>query len=122
MIEKIAMTQPLMQRLTRWKNSAIWRDSLHIGNRCLAATFGGYLISAVATILLAQILPLSQVDRVLTAMMLSFTVYTCAVIWVFSVKSTWRYWLDLFALSGLLYLAYLAAKALDINPIQGGGL
>jgi ABC-type antimicrobial peptide transport system permease subunit len=122
MIEKIAMTQPLMQRLTRWKNSAIWRDSLHIGNRCLAATFGGYLISAVATILLAQILPLSQVDRVLTAMMLSFTVYTCTVIWVFSVKSTWRYWLDLFALSGLLYLAYLAAKALDINPIQGGGL
>ncbi|MGR3970560.1 hypothetical protein [Shewanella sp. 1180_01] len=122
MIEKIAMTQPLMQRLTRWKNSAIWRDSLHIGNRCLAATFGGYLISAVATILLAQILPLSQVDRVLTAMMLSFTVYTCAVLWVFSVKSTWRYWLDLFALSGLLYLAYLATKALDINPIQGGGL
>ncbi|MCI2962825.1 MULTISPECIES: hypothetical protein [Shewanella] len=122
MIEKIAMTQPLMQRLTRWKNSAIWRDSLHIGNRCLAAIFGGYLLGAVATILLAQILPLSQVDRVLTAMMLSFTVYTCAVIWVFSVKSTWRYWLDLFALSGLLYLAYLAAKALDINPIQGGGL
>ncbi len=116
------MTQPLMQRLTRWKNSAIWRDSLHIGNRCLAAIFGGYLLGAVATILLAQILPLSQVDRVLTAMMLSFTVYTCAVIWVFSVKSTWRYWLDLFALSGLLYLAYLAAKALDINPIQGGGL
>ncbi|WP_413489649.1 hypothetical protein [Shewanella baltica] len=122
MIEKIAMTQPLMQRLTRWKNSTIWRESLHIGNRCLAATFGGYLLSAVATILLAQILPLSQVDRVLTAMMLSFTVYTCTVIWVFSVKSTWRYWLDLFALSGLLYLAYLAAKALDINPIQGGGL
>lgn len=116
------MTQPLIQRLTRWKNAAIWRDSLHIGNRCLAATFGGYLLSAVATILLAQILPLSQVDRVLTAMMLSFTVYTCAVIWVFSVKSTWRYWLDLFALSGLLYLAYLAAKALDINPIQGSGL
>ncbi|MBO6227324.1 MAG: hypothetical protein J6N68_06625 [Shewanella sp.] len=122
MIEKIAMTQPLIQMLTRWKNSTIWRDSLHIGNRCLAATFGGYLLSAVATILLAQILPLSQVDRVLTAMMLSFTVYTCAVIWVFSVKSTWRYWLDLFALSGLLYLAYLATKALDINPIQGGGL
>ncbi|MGI2208310.1 hypothetical protein ACROAD_08490 [Shewanella baltica] len=122
MIEKIATTQPLIQRLTRWKKATIWRDSLHIGNRCLAATFGGYLLSAVATILLAQILPLSQVDRVLTAMMLSFTVYTCAVIWVFSVKSTWRYWLDLFALSGLLYLAYLAAKALDINPIQGGGL
>ncbi|MGE6436015.1 hypothetical protein [Shewanella baltica] len=122
MIEKIAMTQKLIQRLTRWKKATIWRDSLHIGNRCLAATFGGYLLSAVATILLAQILPLSQVDRVLTAMMLSFTVYTCAVIWVFSVKSTWRYWLDLFALSGLLYLAYLAAKALDINPIQGGGL
>lgn len=122
MTEKIAMTQPLIQRLTRWKKATIWRDSLHIGNRCLAAIFGGYLLSAVATILLAQILPLSQVDRVLTAMMLSFTVYTCAVIWVFSVKSTWRYWLDLFALSGLLYLAYLAAKALDINPIQGGGL
>ena len=122
MIEKIAMTQPLIQRLTRWKIFTIWRDSLHIVSRCLAAIFGGYLLGAVATILLAQILPLSQVDRVLTAMMLSFTVYTCAVIWVFSVKSTWRYWLDLFALSGLLYLAYLAAKALDINLIQGGGL
>ncbi|MCB2383351.1 hypothetical protein KV201_14325 [Shewanella sp. SR1] len=122
MTEKIAMTQPLIQRLTRWKIFTIWRDSLHIVSRCLAAIFGGYLLGAVATILLAQILPLSQVDRVLTAMMLSFTVYTCAVLWVFSVKSTWRYWLDLFALSGLLYLAYLAAKALDINPIQGGGL
>lgn len=116
------MTQPLIQRLTRWKNAAIWRDSLHIGNRCLAATFGGYLLSAVATILFAQILPLSQVDRVLTAMMLSFAVYTCAVIWVFSVKSTWRYWLDLFALSGLLYLAYLAAKAFDATSAQGSGL
>ena len=122
MTEKTNITPPLTQRLMRWKMSAIWSDSLHIGNRCLAATFGGYLLSAIATILLAQILPLSQVDRVLTAMMLSFTVYTCAVIWVFSFKSTWRYWLDLFALSGLLYLAYLAAKALDINPIQGGGL
>ena len=122
MTEKTNMTPPLTQRLMRWKTSAIWSDSLHIGNRCLAATFGGYLLSAVATILFAQILPLSQVDRVLTAMMLSFTVYTCAVIWVFSVKSTLRYWLDLFALSGLLYLAYLAAKAFDATSAQGSGL
>lgn len=122
MTEKIEMTRPLTQRLTRWKTSTIWRDSLHVGNRCLAAIFGGYLLAAVASILLAQILPLSQVDRVLTAMMLSFTVYTCTVLWVFSVKSMWRFWLDILALSGLLYLAYLATKALDINSIQGGGL
>ncbi|AUL18860.1 DUF3649 domain-containing protein [Bordetella holmesii] len=35
---------------------------------------------------------MSRVDAVVTAQMLSFVVYACAVIWVFATYSAWRAW------------------------------
>lgn len=95
-------------------------NALIVTNRVLAAIFGGYLLSAVGCVLLAQILPLSQADSVLSAMMLSFSVYTCAVLWVFSVKQHWRCWFDLGALSAGCYLLYSAASYFNPSAVSGG--
>ncbi|OZI75161.1 hypothetical protein CAL22_06845 [Bordetella genomosp. 12] len=35
---------------------------------------------------------MSRVDAVVTAQMLSFVVYACAVIWVFATYNAWRAW------------------------------
>lgn len=61
----------------------------------LAATFGGYLLSSAVMIFIAAILPLSRADAVITSALLSFAVYTAAIIWVFAVKNAQRAWLGL---------------------------
>ena len=63
----------------------------------LAATFGGYLLSSAVMIFIAAILPLSRADAVITSALLSFAVYTAAIIWVFAVKNAQRAWLGLLA-------------------------
>jgi len=46
---------------------------------------------------------------VLIGMMLSFIVYTCAVIWVFAVRSAWRAWAGLLiAAAPLALIVWLA--------------
>ncbi|MEZ9197020.1 hypothetical protein [Shewanella sp. 10N.286.54.B9] len=76
----------------------------NISSRALAAIFGGYLLAATACGLLAVTLPLIAVQSTLTAMMLSFSIYAAAVIWVFSVQSHFVAWRDLLGLSGVFYL------------------
>lgn len=63
--------------------------------RSIAAIVGGYGLAASTTALLALLLPLSRGDAVITATLLSFIVYTCAVVWVFAVRTAWRAWLGL---------------------------
>ncbi|QQX78939.1 hypothetical protein JK628_15400 [Shewanella sp. KX20019] len=82
-------------------------QAFNITSRALAATFGGYLLSATACGLLAIILPLAPVQSTLTAMMLSFSIYAAAIIWVFSVRHHQLAWRDLLTLSGLFYLIIL---------------
>ncbi|MCL1051696.1 hypothetical protein L2755_18970 [Shewanella abyssi] len=79
----------------------------NISSRTLAAIFAGYLLAATACGLLALILPLVAIQSTLTAMMLSFSIYAAAVIWVFSVKHHLLAWRDLLTLSGLFYLIIL---------------
>ncbi|ABZ75826.1 hypothetical protein Shal_1257 [Shewanella halifaxensis HAW-EB4] len=79
-------------------------DRLKIGFRAFSAIFAGYLLAATVSGLLAITLPFSAIDNVLTAMMLSFTVYATAGIWAFSVQNHWRALSDLLLLSGLFYL------------------
>lgn len=68
----------------------------------LAATFGGYLLTSAVMILIAAILPLSRADAVITSALLSFAIYTSAVIWVFAVKNASRAWLGLLAATVVL--------------------
>ncbi|MDO9002579.1 MAG: DUF3649 domain-containing protein [Aquabacterium sp.] len=68
------------------------RERWAVASRALAAILGGYVIAALFTGALAMYLPGSRLEATLTAMMLSFAVYACAVIWVFSARSAWRAW------------------------------
>lgn len=61
----------------------------------LAATIGGYSLSSAVMIFIAAILPLSRADAVITSALLSFAVYTAAIIWVFAVKNAQRAWIGM---------------------------
>lgn len=60
--------------------------------RSIAAIIGGYGLAASTTALLALLLPLSRADAVITATLLSFIVYACAVVWVFAAHTASRAW------------------------------
>ena len=64
-------------------------------SRVLAAIFGGYALTSGVAVLLSAVLPLSRVEAVQTATLSAFAVYTCAVIWVFSVQDLRRAWLGM---------------------------
>ena len=63
-----------------------------IALRVLAASLGGYVLTALVTALLAHALPATRAQAVLTATMLSFAFYAAIVVWVFTVRSTARVW------------------------------
>lgn len=83
------------------------RDRLAVASRALAAIVGGYAVAALATGALAVYLPGARAEATLTATMLSFVVYTVAVIWVFAARSAWRAWVGL-ALPALVMGALVA--------------
>lgn len=77
------------------------RQRWALAARILAAVFGGYAVAALSTVCLAQALPLPRADATLAATMLSFLIYSLAVLWVFAAASTAR------ACSGLAASALL---------------
>lgn len=65
-------------------------------SRVLAAVLGGYALTSAGTVLLALTWPgVPKAQGVLWASMLSFTVYTVAVIWVFTTRSATRAWIGM---------------------------
>ncbi len=87
------------------KRGASRTDTL---SRVAAAAVGGYALSATAAVGLALVLPVPRADAVLTGTMLSFIVYVCAVLWVFSAASATRAWTGLVLSAALLWAGLLA--------------
>ncbi|MDR0441397.1 MAG: iron transporter [Candidatus Accumulibacter sp.] len=83
---------------------------LNAGLRCLLAIFGGYGLAALASTALALALPLSRMDAVMAATMLSFVIYLLAVIWTFAAATPWR------AGAGLLFPAIALGAWLSVLP------
>jgi hypothetical protein len=81
-----------------------WR--LAVASRVVAASVGGYLLTALASICLAQFLPLARAEAVVLAMTVSFLVYLPAVLWCFACRSAWRAWLGLLIPSAVLAALY----------------
>lgn len=71
------------------------RYRLGVASRAIAAIIGGYALAAASTAVLSVLLPMPRVDAVMTATLLSFTVYTCAAIWVFAARDALRAWLGI---------------------------
>lgn len=66
-----------------------WLEML---SRTCAAILGGYAFTYAATAAIARALPLANVDAVVVATLLSFTLYTLAVLWAFAARTAWRAW------------------------------
>ncbi|MDB5877023.1 MAG: hypothetical protein JWQ41_437 [Variovorax sp.] len=63
-------------------------------SRIVAAIFGGYALAALSSVA-ALALPVDRTQAVIGGVLLSFAVYTGAVIWVFAVRSARRAWVGL---------------------------
>jgi hypothetical protein len=77
------------ENLTRYR----WE----VFGRCLIAVFGSYAFTIALGIFLTRALPLTKSSAVMTANLLSFAIYTGAIIWVFSVKEFRQLWWGLAA-------------------------
>ena len=73
-------------------------------SRIVAAIFGGYALAALTSVA-ALALPMARPQAVLAGMLASFVVYTCALIWVFAVRSARRAWAGLLVAAVPLGLA-----------------
>ena len=71
----------------------------------MAAILGGYLLATSAAIFLGAVLPFPRAESVMAGTLLSFSVYTGAVIWVFAVRDVRRAWLGLLLPSAALTVA-----------------
>ena len=64
-------------------------------SRIVAALFGGYLFTYAFTAALARVLPMNKVDALVTASLVSFAVYSLAILWAFACRSARRAWAGL---------------------------
>lgn len=89
---------------------------LGVLSRVLAASLGGYIVTALISAALALALPrlsdASRADAVMVATMLSFAVYTVVAIWVFCARTALRAWVGL---TGVALLAGLTVLALRMT-------
>ncbi|WP_017937382.1 DUF3649 domain-containing protein [Zestomonas thermotolerans] len=87
-----------------------------ITSRVLAALVGGYALAYGFTAFFTVYLPLARPDRVVFAGLLSFVVWTAAVIYVFAARSAIRAWLVLGVLTLALGLAAFLPSELGGRP------
>jgi hypothetical protein len=92
--------------------SPSWHYRLAVASRALAAIAGSYVLSAVSTTLLATLLPQSKAEAVITATLLSFIVFCCAVLWVFAARNAWRAWVGLLVPSAVCGLGLWLQRGL----------
>ena len=62
-------------------------------SRTLAALVGGYVFTYAFTAALARLLPLDNVDSMIVASLLSFVIYTFAILWAFAARHQWSAWM-----------------------------
>ena len=62
-------------------------------SRTLAALVGGYVFTYAFTAALARLLPLDNVDSMVVASLLSFVIYTFAILWAFAARQQWLAWM-----------------------------
>ena len=82
--------------------SITWRYRGGVAARTVAAIAGGYVLTSIASALVAVALPLPRADAVTIATLLSFVIYTCVILWVFATRSALRAWIGVVAISAVL--------------------
>jgi uncharacterized membrane protein len=64
-------------------------------SRITAALLGGYAFTYTFTAAVARLLPFDPIDAMITATLLSFVVYTLAILWAFACRSLFKVWAGL---------------------------
>lgn len=85
-------------------------------SRTLAALFAGYWVAWGSTALLTLVLPMSRADRVTTASLLCFAVWTAAAMYAFAARTTWRAWWVLLLAGGVPYAIALVSGDWAMRP------
>jgi len=67
----------------------------NVTSRVAAAVFGRYALTYATTACLTLLLPLAKSEAVLTGAMLSFVVYTGAILWAFAASTPLCAWFGL---------------------------
>lgn len=83
----------------------------HITSRVIAATVFGFVLANSASVLLSFLLPGEKTIGLAWVTLASFVLYTCIVMWVFSVKRLRTVWLGLV---GAILLTSAASTGLYI--------
>ncbi|WP_339843881.1 iron transporter [uncultured Halopseudomonas sp.] len=65
------------------------RLGINVSIRVLFALVGGYAVANLGAVAFAALLPLSQVDAALVSVQVSFALYACVVVWVFTARNLW---------------------------------
>jgi len=78
----------------------------HVFSRIIAAIFGGYASATASSLFISLLLqPIAgKYQAIHIGLMLTFFVYACAVMWVFTVTSASRAWLGLFKFNAFLLI------------------
>lgn len=89
---------------------------LGVASRALAAILGGYALSALVATVSAIYFPGTRAEAAIFGMLISFVIYTLAVMWVFAVRSAWRAWLGLLLTALPLAMVVLVHLSLQSAP------
>jgi len=84
--------------------------------RTLAALSAGYWVAWGSTAFLTWALPMSRANRVTTASLLCFAVWTAAAMYAFAARSSWRAWWVLLLIGAALYAPALMFAAEAMRP------
>jgi hypothetical protein len=76
-----------------------------VAARTVAAIAGGYAVTAMATALLAYLLPWTKIEATVGAGTFSFVIYVTIACWAFAARKAWQVWAVLSGLSVLLIAA-----------------
>ena len=87
-----------------------------VASRTAAALFGGYLVTYASAALLTVVLPMSRINRAVTASLLSFVVWTAVAVWVFAARSAWRGWWTVLAAGAVMFGLAMTWRDYGMRP------
>jgi hypothetical protein len=85
-------------------------------SRTTAALLGGYLVAYASAALLSVVLPMSRINRAVTANLLSFVVWTAVAVWVFAARSAWRGWWTVLAAGAVMFGLAMTWRDYGMRP------
>ena len=90
------------QRAVKRGEKSGWQQRVDIAARSIAAIVGGYAVSALATALLARMLPTSKIEAAIGPATFSFVIYATIACWAFAARRTWLFCAVLAVIGALL--------------------